>query len=272
MAHGLVHRGSRAPSRARLAWPSLERAEPQQTGVSVVPRPFNLSLSAVAHDLRGPVAALATASELLAEEVGGLSPTQIRERLQSMQRRAIWLQELVENLLCASTIREGRFALRTHSVDLVELILEIEGVVQPLLSKKRQHLVVSAPGMTGVLLTADGRRIGQVLVNLVLNASQFGPDGMTILISVSQKQNGTIRCTVSDRGPGISNGEAVRLFAPYYQGADHAAGGVGLGLAIVREIIAAHGGEVGATSRPGGGAEFWFALPGAPTAVDEERT
>lgn len=220
-------------------------------------------LATVAHELRGPLTALATSSELLAEDFAHLDPEQVKSMLGAMHRRALWLQGLVENLLAAATIREGRLQLHRQSLSLVDVMADVEAVVEPLLEQRGQHLRMRvAAGLPEVL--ADSRRLGQVLINLILNASKFGAPNSAIDVTLSAS-DGVVRVAVADRGPGVSAEQAHRLFEPYYR-APATAGmgkdGVGLGLSIVKSIIEAHGGQVGVESRRGGGARFWFSLPG----------
>jgi signal transduction histidine kinase len=182
--------------------------------------------------------------------------------LGAMHRRTIWLQGLVENLLCAATIREGRLQLHPEPLNLFDVINDVQAVVGPLLGQRGQRLrIVSRPRLPEVL--ADGRRIGQVLVNLILNASKFGPSRTPIDLTVAVRA-GMVRISVADRGPGVSSEEAEHLFEPYYRAAATAGSGkdgVGLGLSIVKSIVEAHGGHVGVEPRRGGGARFWFSLP-----------
>src|SRR5919204_3438596 len=122
-------------------------------------------LATVAHELRGPLTALATSSELLAEDFAHLDPEQVKSMLEAMHRRTLWLQGLVENLLCAATIREGRLALYRQSLSLADLLGDVDAVVRPILAKRGQRLRVrTAAALPEVV--ADSRRLSQVLVNL----------------------------------------------------------------------------------------------------------
>src|SRR6266568_5038484 len=219
-------------------------------------------LATVAHELRGPLTALATSSELLAEDFLHLDSRQVKSMLGAMHRRTLWLQGLVENLLCAATIREGRLQLYRQSLSLVDVLVDAEAVVGPLLEQRGQRLRVRiASDLPEVL--ADSRRLGQVLINLILNASKFGAANTSIDITISVR-GGAVRVAVSDRGPGVSSDQAQRLFEPYYRApATSGSGkdGVGLGLSIVKSIVEAHGGQVGVESRRGGGARFCFTVP-----------
>src|SRR5438045_568531 len=99
-------------------------------------------LATVAHELRGPLTALATSSELLAEDFLDLDPAQVKAMLGAMHRRTLWLQGLVENLLCAATIREGRLALYRQSLSFSDLLTDVDAVVGPLLAQRGQRLRV----------------------------------------------------------------------------------------------------------------------------------
>jgi signal transduction histidine kinase len=245
------------------AWPEPQAYPGQMTDVATPPLNNELSvLATVAHELRGPLTALATSSELLAEDFEVLDPEQVRGMLAAIHRRTLWLQGLVENLLAAATIREGRLQLHRQSVRLSDVVVDVKAVVDPLLSQRGQRIRLrgahSAPSVF-----ADGRRIGQVLVNLILNASKFGKSGTPVDITFSRKGD-RVRVSVADRGPGVRADQVQRLFEPYYRSAataDNVKEGVGLGLSIVKSIVQAHGGTVGVESRRGGGARFWFELP-----------
>lgn len=220
-------------------------------------------LATVAHELRGPLTALATSSELLAEDFAQLDPEQVKAMLASMHRRTLWLQGLVENLLCAATIREGRLALFRQSLSMSDLMDDVRAVVDPLLAQRGQQLRVRIAQQLPQIL-GDSRRLGQVLVNLILNASKFGAPNTPIDVTVVLRQ-GIVRVSVADRGPGVAADQSQRLFEPYYRApatAGSGKDGVGLGLSIVKSIVEAHRGHVGVENRRGGGARFWFAIAG----------
>ena len=220
-------------------------------------------LATVAHELRGPLTALATSSELLAEDFLQLEPEQVKHMLGAMHRRTLWLQGLVENLLCAATIREGRLQLYRQSLTMSDLLADVSAVVEPLLAQRGQRLRVRMSSLLPEVL-ADSRRLAQVLINLILNASKFGTDQTSIDVTISVRTGSTVHVSVADRGPGVSNDQAQRLFEPYYRDPSTASSGkegVGLGLSIVKSIVEAHGGLVGVQNRRGGGARFWFSIP-----------
>src|ERR1700738_2736972 len=139
-----------------------------------------------AHELRGPLTALAQSSELLAEDFLHLDPEQIKSMLGAMHRRTLWLQGLVENLLCAATIREGRLTLHRQSLSLSDLLAEVDAVVGPLLAQRGQRLR-GRMGQPLPEVLADSRRLGQVLINLILNASKFGEPNTPIDVTISSR-------------------------------------------------------------------------------------
>jgi two-component system sensor histidine kinase KdpD len=185
----------------------------------------------------------------------------------TIHRGTLWLQGLVENLLCAATIREGHFTIHRQLVSLLDLAWEVRPLVEPLLAQKTQRLRLSSRGIVPAV-PCDSRRIGQALVNLISNASKFAGHGTPIDVMLSTGRD-YVRVAVADRGPGIPHASSERLFQPFYRMAAAAQSGkegVGLGLAIVKSIVCAHGGRTGANNRRGGGARFWFELPALPVA------
>jgi two-component system sensor histidine kinase KdpD len=179
-----------------------------------------------------------------------------------MHRGALWMHALVENLLCDASIREGRFHLNRKVASLPDIVAEVEPVVVPLLTRRRQRL--SLPREIPVSeVVADPRRIGQVLVNFLSNASKYSPVDSDIEISLVP-QGAYVRAEVLDRGPGIPKGDETRLFESFYRNAVAQTSGqvgAGLGLSIARAIVEAHAGRYGVENRVGGGACFWFELP-----------
>jgi two-component system sensor histidine kinase KdpD len=234
---------------------------------SVLPGSAELSISTVAHELRAPLTSLATASELLIEDLELLDPQQIRDMLSVIRQGTLWLLGMVENILCAATVRAGRFQIQPQSVRIIDVVAEVQPVVEPLLVQKAQRLQVSSRGLLPQV-AADRRWIGHVLVNLIANASKFSGTGKSIGLRLTTRGD-YLRVMVVDRGPGLAAGSTEKIFEPFHRGAEAAqsgAEGVGLGLAIVKSIVEAHGGRVGAENRPAGGACVWFELAALPAA------
>jgi two-component system sensor histidine kinase KdpD len=233
-------------------------------------------LASLTHELRTPVAALVTGSELLQEDLDRLSPEELRRIVQTVHRGAMWLHSLVENVLFAATVAEGAARIYPRPIHLGELVHDVSPVVEPLLRQRGQRLRI-VDRLGGERVSADGRRIGQVLINLIGNASKYSGPGSTIDVRVSRRA-AQVRMMVSDRGPGLPPGSADSLFGAYARGASSGQDGIegaGLGLAIVRSIADLHGGSAGASRRRGGGAQFWVDLPALtaasslPTSADQ---
>jgi two-component system sensor histidine kinase KdpD len=215
----------------------------------------------VAHELRAPVQALTLSTELLLEDLERLTPEQLRAVAAAMHRRTLWLQVLLEDVLQAAS--PHRRDVAPHPIALAALLTDLQSVLQPLLAAQGQWLDVHQAASAPVVL-ADPARFGQVLINLVTNASTCAPAGTAIdlYVAAAPVWPGFVRVTVADRGPGLPAGDPDRLFLPFVRG-DASTPGLGLGLSIVRELVEAHGGRVGAEARIGGGAAFWCELPAA---------
>jgi len=262
MTPALLAMRSRAPTEAEPMG-AVRSPQPDPRPSMAAGRPPHVLpavLSTIAHDLRSPLAALMTTAELLVTDLDSLNGQQIRELVTTLRRGTLTLHGLLENLLCASAADAGRLAVHPEPLDLRAAVGEVQSVLAPLLQRKAQPLRLSArAGRLAVL--ADRRRLDQVLLNLLTNASKFSPPGRPIDISL-RARGACVRLTVADRGPGLPPGPAAALFEPFTRAAaSRRIDGTGLGLAIVRAIVAAHGGRCGAQNRQGGGACFWVELP-----------
>jgi signal transduction histidine kinase len=173
--------------------------------------------------------------------------------------------------LCEVSLRDGRFYVVRKPVSLSDVISDIVPIVQPLLQRKGQHLRLVNPALLPPVL-ADRRRIGQVLINLISNASKYSGRAGSINLTI-RVRDACVRTIISDAGPGLPKEGCAELFKPFVRArasveAGHA--GVGLGLAIVKAIVEAHHGRVGAENRSSGGARFWFELPALPTVTTDD--
>ena len=216
-------------------------------------------LATLAHELRGPLHSLSASATVLVEDIDELSPDQIKQMARAIQRRALWLQGLTENLLCAASVERGGLSISPELRDLREIVEETVLVVEPLLARRDQRVELRLPEQPAIALV-DQRRVGQALLNLVLNASKFSDPGTRVEIIVAPAPNAERwRITVADEGAGLPSGDVAALFEPYVRG-DERTDGLGLGLAVVKAIAAAHNGRVGAAPRADRGAEFWIEL------------
>ncbi len=219
-------------------------------------------LANVAHEFRTPLSAAVASIELLLDQAPDLSPAELQELLTSLHLGLFGLQTLVDNLLESASIEAGRFHINPRQAQLSKIIAEAIRTMQPLLDKHGQRLVVELPAALPVV-RADPRRTGQVLVNLLSNASRYGPDEAEITLGATVAE-GWVRVTVADQGPGIQPEYRNDLFRRFvYPTADNdkTKYGAGLGLSVVKAVVEAHGGQVGIEDRPGGGSVFWITLP-----------
>jgi signal transduction histidine kinase len=215
-------------------------------------------LAALGHELRAPLASLRATLELLSEEVA-TGPLVAR-----LESGLGWLEGLVDNLGTWALLEAGRLPVSRREIGAVSVAERALSLVAPLLERRGQRveLICSHPGL---MVDGDPQRLGQVLINLLTNACRYSPSGGLIKVAIGQVGS-TVELRVSDEGPGIPRRERARIFSPYARGARarRAGGpGLGLGLHIVRTLVAMHEGAVGVDSEPGQGASFWVRLPAA---------
>ena len=218
-------------------------------------------LANIAHEFRTPLSALAASIELLMDQLPGLDPQELSELLNSVHLGVLSLQTLIDNLLEGASIETGRFRVYPKSVDPHAILVEAVHTMEPLAVKYGQTIeLASLADLPAVL--ADARRTEQVLVNLLSNAIKWSPSGGRIRLIAAQEGE-RILVTVSDQGPGIPDGRQSEVFLRFdrTQTRDgRGESGAGLGLSVVKAIVEAQGGQVGAYNDPQGGAVFWFSL------------
>jgi signal transduction histidine kinase len=212
-----------------------------------------------AHEVRGPLAILGNVLEVL--KGNGESPEDREKLLDSGERTIKRVEHLLLDLLSAGSIRAGRFYINPRPVELRAIAYEALDSVQPYVDARDQVLDVSLPDEE-VLVLADLPHISRVLTNLLSNASKYSPAGGPIGLQVALDPELGVRIVVEDHGHGIAKEEQARLFERFYR--VHAPGeqeGIGLGLAIAKGIVEAHGGQIGIDSEVGHGTRAWFTLP-----------
>lgn len=217
----------------------------------------NILLSSVSHDLRTPLAAITGAASALLIESGRIGDDHKKELLKSIHEEAARLARMVTNLLDVSSLESGLVKLNKELYFIEELI---GSALMRVESKLADHKVITNIEHGLPLLRMDGLLIEQVLVNLLENAADYTPPGTTVTISASTVKP-DIHVVIADNGPGIPQGDEERIFDKFYAGAGRSAAGGGLGLAICRGIVHAHGGKIWAQNAPEGGAVFTFTLP-----------
>ena len=224
-----------------------------------------LAFAAVAHELRTPLQALAIVSESLVEEEQPFGRRRQDRLIRIVRHDIAWLQCMIENLLCSAALEAGQLRLRRSWISMHDVIADALPVLMPLLERRR-HPPLRVPRKQMPLIWGDTRRLAQVVINLVGNASKYSDEGSPIEVRLDSVR-GMVRLQVMDRGPGIGEQSAHRLFDAFYRLPEHelqGSPGAGLGLAITRAIVTAHGGRAGARNRRGGGACFWIELPAWP--------
>jgi signal transduction histidine kinase len=213
-------------------------------------------LANVTHEFRTPLAALIASLEVLRDEDDSLTPAERAQLLDATQVGVRRLDSLVQNLLDGASLQAGYFRVEPEPCRLEPLVAEAVELMQPLIQQRAQTLEVAIPDDPPPV-SGDGRRLVQVLVNLLSNASKFGPRGDTIVLE-TVSEGDVVRVRVSDHGPGVSPRRRPRLFDRFLRPGEEtvAEQGVGLGLAIVRAIIERHGGEVRVEPAPTGTTTF----------------
>lgn len=219
-------------------------------------------LSNITNEFRTPLAALNASVEYLLDDLDLLSTYEITELLQSIHLSLTGLQTLIDNLIESTNIEAGRFFIRTGAIELGAVVSEAIRFTRPLISRRHQCVIVEQPSSLP-LVNGDPSRLTQVMVNLLSNASKFGPMNQTICVGLEESGHKQLRVTVADQGLGIRPEEREKLFnrsmLPATSSDRHY--GIDLGLSVARTIIEQHGGTIGVEDCPGGGSIFWFKIP-----------
>ncbi len=202
-------------------------------------------LANITHELRTPLAAQIASLEILRDEDESLTPDERRHMLEALYHGVQRLELLVQNLLDSASIEAGYFHVEPEPCRLEPLLDEAIELMQPLVRRRKQTIVLH-PTVALPTVIADGRRMVQVLVNILANASKFGPVGDTIVITLARHDAGAMQIMVTDHGTGMPAVRRERLFERFLRpGTDTLqAQGAGLGLAIVKAIMDRHGGAV----------------------------
>lgn len=222
-------------------------------------------LAMLGHELRNPLAPIATALELMARR----DPDAAAQERHIIGRQVAHLSRLIDDLLDISRITQGKVQLRREPVDLRTVAAHAMEITRPLFEKRRQPLALQVPDRPAVV-QGDAVRLAQVLSNLLVNAAKFTPPEAGVALGL-RVDEGWVEACVQDEGIGIAPELLPRVFELFVQGGqgiDRQGGGLGLGLAIVRSLAQLHGGTVSAHSEgPGRGSRFVVRLPLTDSAV-----
>jgi signal transduction histidine kinase len=229
-------------------------------------------LAAVAHDLRNPLAAVElSASQLLRMAPAG-EAARVVAHAQRILRAARVMDQLTEELLEFTRIEMGGRALELGEYEARCLLEEALDMLAPLADDMQIHLRGEVERLAAQFVRCDRARVLRVVSNLVGNAFKFTRPGGTVAIGgLVEGQQAIVY--VADEGPGIPSEDLPRIFDAYWQGSGPCApkGGVGLGLAIAKGIVEAHGGRIWVETIPGRGATFFFSLPIARSSDSRGR-
>jgi signal transduction histidine kinase len=218
-------------------------------------------LAIVSHDLRNPLNAIAVGAQaLLSMELGR---DQQQPLLEIIRRNAGRMDRLIQDLLDASRIQGGsKLRMEPTSLALKPALEEACQAAAVRAKSTLQNVLCQVPEDLPPV-RADHDRLIQVLGNLLDNALRFTPEGGTVSVR-ARRQGDHVRVEVVDNGPGIPEPHVTHLFEPFYQARQVGRHTAGLGLAIAKGIVEAHGGEIGVDTAEGRGSTFWFTLPEAP--------
>jgi two-component system sensor histidine kinase KdpD len=227
----------------------------------------NALLGAISHDLRTPLAALAGMADSLQLTAPPLAPAHA-EIAQSLREAALRMNALVNNLLDMARLESGRISLNLQWQPLEEVVGSALRSLGGLFAG-RHPIKVTLPADLP-LLQFDAVLMERVLANLLENAAKYTPMGSAIRVGAAASRD-AVEVWVADEGPGLPPGREELIFEKFERGRkESATPGVGLGLAICRAIVVAHGGSIRGETRPEGGARFVFTLPrGAPPSIEE---
>lgn len=218
-------------------------------------------IDTLSHELKTPLTTIIAAAGLLAEELEGVVDKSSQKLIQTIIQNSNTLEKRLVELLDIVKTGSGKIQLQHEPVDMKSLVQGTCAQVTPLLRGKGQKLTTDLPASLP-LIHGDGPRLEQVMLNLMTNAVKFTPQGGSISVSVRAQDSG-LTVAVKDNGIGIAREEQSRLFKPYSRiSADRQRQpGLGLGLALSKQVVELHGGRIWVESDAGQGSTFSFFLP-----------
>lgn len=218
-------------------------------------------LAVISHELRTPLTAIIQYTDLMNAGIGGEVNRDQREMLQRIEHGALHLRGLIQRLLDYAHLGRGEATVYSEPTDLVQLVDQAVAMLEPMAAARGLALSAELPGAP-LPVETDPDRARQIVLNLVENAIKFTDRGsVTVRL---RAELGAYVLEVADTGVGIPEAAVPRIFEPFWQGEDaltRRRGGLGLGLAITRELVVALGGEIRVESREGAGSVFTVVLP-----------
>ena len=249
---------SRARSERALRAAAMEQA--------LASRAKSEFLANMSHELRTPLNAIIGFSDLIANPKAG-DPVSARncEYAGHINRAGMHLLNIICDILDISKIESGTFALDLECHALREVIAASTALVEPRIAEKKQALVLKLPAVLP-MVNADGRRLKQVLINLLSNAHKFTPEGGRIVLAAASEADGTVAVSIQDTGIGMTGEQIAVALKPFGQVNSSRARsyeGTGLGLPIAKALIEQHGGSFSIASEENAGTAVSFTLPPA---------
>lgn len=249
---------------AERVWASILRARAEaalrerEVELQRAARTKDEFLAMLGHELRNPLSPIATTLQLMKMR----APAVLTAERGVIEKQVRYLTDMVDDLLDVARITRGKVELKTAPVNISEIATAAVETVRPLLEEREHTLHVEVE--SGLAVQGDFRRLVQVLVNLLTNAAKYSQQGRAIYLAAAAEGNEVV-LRVRDEGVGIEPEMLSRvfdLFSQEWQSLDRSRGGLGLGLAIVRNLVTLHGGSVSASSEGRGrGSEFVVRLP-----------
>lgn len=213
-------------------------------------------IAKLAHELRQPIGIILTALKVM-QERGGASDQRARDVI---ERQAILLRRLVDDLLDVTRVEEGKIDLQTERLDLRNVVRDVAEAMRAVFQSRQQHFALLLPSES-VWVHGDRTRLQQVFTNLLANAAKYTGDDGEIALTL-EGSSGTATVRVIDNGRGIAPESLPHIFDLFVQESTDHPIGLGIGLNIVRGLVELHGGSVAAKSRgTGRGSEFVVTLP-----------
>lgn len=236
----------------------IYRLKAEQDSVRDVHDRRNDALAFVAHELRQPLATVQLAAAML--ERDGSEETRLRAT-KLIVSSAARLGQFVEELVDVTRLQHDALTIQPRPMRLQDAVLAAAHAAGPAFAQKQQTFAVDVPMDPPLRVNGDASRLQQVFANLLSNACRYSPEGAEVSIRL-WSQDGIAEVTVQDSGIGIDADMLERVFEPFVRESGRGAEGLGIGLALVRTIVALHDGEVRAASDgPGRGSAFLVRLP-----------
>ncbi len=246
-----------------------------ETREKEVMRAKNEFISVAAHQLRTPLTALAWSLENLSRNLSFSEKPELLETLKTSRGLTERMLKIVNDLLDAARIEEGKFGYKFEDIELVEFINRIITHIKPVAEEHDINITFNAPSQK-YKVRADPNRLGIALTNLLDNAVRYNTKGGGVNLELEETgdRKRFVRIKISDNGIGISQEDLGKIFKKFHRGSNASQvepNGSGLGLYITKNIVKRHGGDIGVESQLRRGSTFWFTLPLDPSFVPEKE-